>query len=96
MLLAKGKPYRIYYPNPTMETMATAVAIEQNIPKQTVKVATQFVEYLTQPEQRKVFVKYGFRPITSGIDLSSVPNSPRSQNIPGAMPDLSVTYPKTL
>ena len=86
----QGQPYRIYYPNPTVETIATAAIVKQNTPKQTAKAATKFIEYLTKSEQQEVFVKYGFRPV-SGIDLSSVPNSPWSQNIPGAMPDLAVT-----
>ncbi|MFP3435665.1 hypothetical protein SB781_38545, partial [Paraburkholderia sp. SIMBA_061] len=36
------------------------------------------------PEQQAIFIQYGFRPAISGIDLSSVPNSPWGHNIPGA------------
>ncbi|HEY9767093.1 MAG TPA: hypothetical protein V6C71_01135 [Coleofasciculaceae cyanobacterium] len=35
-------------------------------------------------------IKYGFRPAVPGLDLASVLDSPRSQNIPGSMPDLAI------
>lgn len=81
----QGQPYRIYYPDPTIETIATAAVVNQNIPKNVIKAANRFVEYLAQPEQQQVFVKYGFRPTISEIDFSTVSNSPWSKNIPGAM-----------
>ncbi|MEL6929091.1 MAG: substrate-binding domain-containing protein [Cyanobacteria bacterium J06600_6] len=87
----QGQPYRIYYPNPTVETVATAAVMKHNTPKQTAKAANKFVDYLTQVKQQEVFAKYGFRPVAADVDFTSVPNSPWSQNIPGAMPDLSVT-----
>jgi ABC-type molybdate transport system substrate-binding protein len=86
----QGQPYRIYYPDPTAETFATAAVMNQNTPKNLAKAANKFIAYLTQPEQQKVFVKYGFRPTISGIDLLLMPDSPWSQNIPGVMPNLSV------
>ncbi len=30
-----------------------------------------------------VFIQYGFRPVNNNIDLTTVPNSPWSKNIPG-------------
>ena len=93
---SQGKPYQIYYPNPTVETVATAAVVKQNISKQDAKAANKFVNYLTQAEQQEIFVKYGFRPVTAKIDLVSVPNSPWSENIPGAMPNLSVKTQKSL
>ena len=91
----QAQPYRLYYPNPTFETVATAAVLDHNTPKQTAKAATKFVDYLTQPKQQEVFIKYGFRPVTDEIDLSSVTDSPWSQSIPGAMPNLSVTIQKS-
>ena len=90
----QGQPYRIYYPNPTVETVATAAVVEANASKSEIKAANKFVEYLQQPEQQEVFIKYGFRPVIDNIDLSSVVNSPWSQNIPGSMPNLNVTTRK--
>ncbi|MEO1673108.1 MAG: substrate-binding domain-containing protein [Cyanobacteria bacterium J06631_2] len=91
----QGQAYRIYYPNPTMETVATASILKQNTPQSTLKAANKFLNYLTQPEQQQVFVKYGFRPATSGIKLDSVPNSPWAQNIPGSMPNPTVSTEKS-
>ena len=50
----------------------------------TADAAKKFVDFLTQPEQQKVFVQNGFRSTNNNIDLKSVPNSPWSQNIPGS------------
>lgn len=90
----QGEPYRIYYPETTVETVATAAVVQPNTSKSVAKVANKFITYLTQPEQQAVFVSYGFRPVTSKLDLSSVPNSPWSQNIPGSMSKLTVTIEK--
>ncbi|MGF1590252.1 MAG: extracellular solute-binding protein [Pleurocapsa sp.] len=87
----QGQPYRIYYPDVTTETVATAAIMQQNTAESVVEAANKFVEYLTQPEQQKVLIQYGFRPVIPGIDLASVPSSPWSQNIPGAMLDLAIT-----
>lgn len=91
----QGQAYRIYYPNPTIETVATAAIVQQNTSQHTTKAANKFLEYLTQPEQQAVLIKYGFRPVTSGIDLSSVPNSPWAENIPGSMSNLTISTQKT-
>ncbi len=79
----QSNPYQIYYLNPTIETVATAAIVRRDVGERKAKAAQEFINFITQPEQQKVFVKYGFRPIIEGIDLSSVPNSPWAQNIPG-------------
>jgi len=80
----QDKPYQIYYLNPTVETVATAAIVRQNVDGGTANAAKKFVNFLTQPEQQKVFVQYGFRPTNNNVDLKSVNNSPWNQNIPGS------------
>ena len=84
----QGQPYRIYYPDNTIETVATA-AVTKDSDKNIAKIADRFIKYLTQPEQQAVFVKYGFRPVVSNLDLRSISDSPWSQDIPGAKLDLT-------
>ena len=81
---SQGKPYQIYYLDPSVETTATAAILRRNVDGGTAKAAQQFLDFLTQPEQQAVFVQYGFRPINNSVDLKTVQNSPWSQNIPGA------------
>jgi ABC-type molybdate transport system substrate-binding protein len=85
-------PYQIYYLDPTIESVATAAIVTRDVGKGEARAASQFIAFLTQPEQQKIFVEYGFRPIDSSIDLKSVPNSPWNQNIPGAQinPQVSI------
>ena len=80
----QGKPYKIYYLNPTIETVATAAILSQNVNSVNANAAQKFINFLTEPEQQEVFVQYGFRPIRNDINLESIPNSPWTQNIPGA------------
>ena len=80
----QGKPYQIYYLNPTVETVATAAIVRQNVDSGTANAAKKFVNFLTQAEQQNVFVQYGFRPTNNNVDLKNVSNSPWSQNIPGS------------
>jgi len=84
---SQGKPYQIYYLNPTIETVATAAIVRRDVGSQTAKAAGQFIDFLTQPEQQAVFVRYGFRPAQNSVDLTSVSGSPWTQNIPGAEVD---------
>lgn len=88
--VTQRQPYKIYYPDTTIETIATAT-VPQNVAQGIDQAAYKFIAYLTQPEQQMVFIQHGFRPTISGIDLSSVADSPWSQNIPGTMPNLAVT-----
>ncbi len=80
----QGKPYQIYYLDPTVETVATAAIVRENVDSATANAAKKFITFLTEPNQQKVFVQYGFRPASNSINLQSVPNSPWSQAIPGA------------
>jgi ABC-type molybdate transport system substrate-binding protein len=80
----QGKPYQIYYFDPTVETVSTAAIVRRNVDSGTAEASRTFLDFLLQPEQQAVFVQYGFRPVNSSVDLRSVPNSPWSQNIPGA------------
>ncbi|MBD2449092.1 substrate-binding domain-containing protein [Nostoc sp. FACHB-152] len=81
---SKGKPYHIYYLDPSIETTATAAIVRRDVDEGTAKAAKQFLDFITQPEQQAIFVQYGFRPVNNNVDLKTVPNSPWSQNIPGA------------
>ncbi|MDX2214807.1 MAG: substrate-binding domain-containing protein [Oculatellaceae cyanobacterium bins.114] len=83
----QGKPYQIYYIDPTVETVSTGAIVRRNVDGGTADAARQFLDFLAQPEQQAVFVQYGFRPVDGSLDLRSVPNSPWSQNIPGAEVD---------
>jgi ABC-type molybdate transport system substrate-binding protein len=80
----QDKPYQIYYIDPTVETTSTAAIVRREVDTGKVKAARQFLDFLNQSEQQRVFVQYGFRPVNSGVDLLSVPNSPWQLNIPGA------------
>ena len=80
----QGMPYQIYYLDPTIETIATAAIARRNVDKKTAEAAKHFLNFITQPEQQQVLIRYGFRPVVGNIDLRSVPNSPWTQNIPGA------------
>jgi ABC-type molybdate transport system substrate-binding protein len=87
---AQGKPYQIFYPDPTIETTATAAILRQKVNSKTAQAARTFVKFLRQPEQQAVFVAFGFRPSIEGMDLMTVPESPWAENIPGAIVNLSV------
>lgn len=80
----QGKPYQIYYLDPTIETVATAAIVRQNVDQATAKAAKTFISFLSEPEQQQIFVQHGFRPVKSGMNLQEVANSPWNQTIPGA------------
>lgn len=80
----QGKSYQIYYLDPTIETVATAAIVRQDVDSLTANAAKKFISFLTELEQQKVFAQYGFRPVNNTIDLRSLPNSPWNQTIPGA------------
>ncbi len=82
-MTTQGKPYQIYYIDPTVETVSTAVIPRRNVSQSAANAAQQFLEFLNQPEQQAVFVQHGFRSVNPSLDLRSVPNSPWSQPIPG-------------
>ena len=79
-----GKPYQIYYLNPTIETVSTAAIVRRNVNRDMANAARKFIKFIRKPEQQAVLVEYGFRSLNSDIDLTSIPNSPWAKNIPGA------------
>lgn len=80
----QNQPYQIYYLNPTIETVSTAAIVRRNVGNSTAEAAKTFLDFLTQSQQQKIFVQYGFRPVAGNLDLSSIANSPWSQGIPGS------------
>lgn len=80
----QGKPYQIYYIDPTFETVSTAAIVRRQVDSGTADAAREFVQFLREPEQQQVFVRYGFRPVNPSVDIKNVSNSPWNQTIPGA------------
>ena len=80
----RGKPYQIYYLDPTIETVSTAAIVRRNVSAREADAARTFIDFLSAPEQQEVFVQFGFRPVNASVDLTAVPNSAWNQNIPGA------------
>jgi len=95
--ISQDRPYKIYYLNPTIETKATAAIVRRDVDGNTARSAKKFVDFLRQPQQQKIFVKYGFRSVIPGINLKSVPQSPWSEDIPGAKinPPQTIEPPQT-
>ena len=83
----QGQPYEILYLNPTIETVSTAAIVRRDVSGGEAKAARQFINFLLAPEQQAVFVQHGFRPMNPDVDLTAVPDSPWSKNIPGATTD---------
>ncbi|ABA20985.1 conserved hypothetical protein [Trichormus variabilis ATCC 29413] len=79
-----GRPYQIYYLNPSIESTATAAIVRRDVDSGTANAAKKFIDFVTQPAQQAILVEYGFRPVNNTVDLKSVPKSPWNQNIPGA------------
>lgn len=93
---AQGKPYQLYYLDPTMETVSTAAIVRRDVGPRQADAARRFVAFLVEPEQQELFVQFGFRPAAVDLDLANVPNSPWAQGIPGAQvspPVASVPLP---
>lgn len=78
---SKGYAYQIYYPNPTVETRATAAILNRNLDAATRRISRQFIDFLTQSQQQETFAKYGFRPVNENIDLKKIADSPWANNI---------------
>ncbi|MDJ0707160.1 MAG: substrate-binding domain-containing protein [Leptolyngbyaceae cyanobacterium MO_188.B28] len=91
----RGEPYQIYYLDPTIETISTAAIVRRQVSQGEVKAARKFLDFLTKSDQQSVFVQHGFRPVNPAVDLRAAPNSPWSQNIPGAMitPQIAILPP---
>ncbi|MGK7913638.1 MAG: extracellular solute-binding protein [Synechococcus sp.] len=89
--LTQGQPYQIYYPDPTIETISTAAIVTRDIPHRTAQAARTFIEFLSKSEQQTVFVQYGFRPVTTTLELSDILDSPWAQDIPGVEEDPAIS-----
>ena len=72
------------YLDPTIETVSTAAIVTRDVNRGSREAAQTFLDFLTAPEQQAVFVQFGFRPANGNVNLETVPDSPWSQNIPGA------------
>ena len=79
---SQNQNYQIYYPNPSIETVITAVIPQKNVNRSTAKTASKFIDFLKEEEQQIILAQYGFRPIIK-LDLNSIPNSPWNEDIPG-------------
>ena len=92
---SQGKPYQIYYLDPTIETISTAAIARRDVSSSEAKAGRQFIDFLTAPEQQAIFVQHGFRPVNTNVDLQNVPNSPWRKNIPGVevQPAVQATNP---
>jgi ABC-type molybdate transport system substrate-binding protein len=90
--VTKGQPYQIFYPETTIETVATGVVLTQNIELSQQKQASAFLNFLRQASQQEVLVRHGFRPIQSSLDMTQVAESPWAENIPG----IQVNAPSTV
>jgi hypothetical protein len=91
----QGNPYQIYYLDPTVETEITAAILRRNVSEGQARAAKEWVTFLRQPAQQEVFVRYGFRPVMSAVNLSAIAGSPWSQKIPGVQetPAVKVVKP---
>lgn len=91
----QGKPYQIYYLDPTIETVSTAAIARRNVSAGDAKAGREFIDFLLAPEQQAIFIQHGFRPVSSDTDLQSVPNSPWAEGIPGVeiQPSIEATAP---
>lgn len=92
---SQGKPYQIFYLDPTMETVSTAAIARRDVSARDAEAGRQFIDFLMAPEQQAIFVQHGFRPVTASIDVQSVPNSPWSKGIQGVeiQPPVQTTTP---
>ncbi|QUY41800.1 substrate-binding domain-containing protein [Acaryochloris marina] len=69
--VSQGQPYQIYEINPTVETKPTAAIVRRQVDEPMAKKARDFIEYLSQPDQQKVFIEYGFRPVHPDVKLEN-------------------------
>ena len=80
--VSQPQPYQIYEISPTVETIATAAVIRRPTDESSEKSAQQFIDFVLQPAQQAVLIRYGFRPIDSAVQID-VTHSPW-QSVPGA------------
>ncbi|NET38700.1 MAG: ABC transporter substrate-binding protein [Cyanothece sp. SIO1E1] len=82
--ITQNQPYKIYYLDPTIETVATAAVVRRDVDQAEAKAAQAFLTFLTEPDQQAVFVQHGFRPTNPTVNLETVAESVWQQDIPGA------------
>ena len=80
---SKGKPYQIFYPETTMETVATGTVVQRNTSSAQRQESKDFLAFLREEPQQEVFAQHGFRPIKAESNLSSITASPWGKGIPG-------------
>ncbi|MBW4698120.1 MAG: substrate-binding domain-containing protein [Aphanocapsa lilacina HA4352-LM1] len=81
---SRGKPYELFYLDPTFETVCTAALPRRSVDSGTAEAARTFVDFLIEPEAQAVFVRHGFRPVTARTDVASIEGSPWRLGIPAA------------
>ena len=91
--VSKGKPYQIFYPDTTIETIATGTVLTQNTTSKERQQAQQFLAFMRQSNQQNIFIRHGFRPIQPSINLTNISNSPWTQNIPGILENEYIANP---
>lgn len=69
--VSQGQPYQIYEINPTVETKPTAAIVRRQVDEQAAQKAREFIDYLSQPNQQKIFIQYGFRPVHPDVNLEN-------------------------
>lgn len=80
--VSQPQGYQIYYLSPTVETVSTAAVVRRNVSPALARTAQQFLDFLRAPDQQRILVQQGFRPVVD-LDLTTVAGSPWSQGIPG-------------
>ncbi|MGF1459342.1 MAG: substrate-binding domain-containing protein [Leptolyngbyaceae cyanobacterium] len=80
---SQGKPYQIFYLDPTIETVSTAAIATRDVTRRKASLGQDFIDFLLAPEQQSIFVQHGFRPVNPDVAIADVANSPWQQNIPG-------------
>ncbi|APB35293.1 hypothetical protein GlitD10_2948 [Gloeomargarita lithophora Alchichica-D10] len=87
--VSQKQGYQINYLSPTMETVSTAGVVRRHVSAALARSAQQFLDFVTAPDQQKILVQQGFRPVV-GLDLTTVAESPWNQGIPGVQVSPSV------
>ncbi|MGA1282536.1 MAG: substrate-binding domain-containing protein [Prochlorothrix sp.] len=80
---SQSTAYQIYPLNPTLEAVVTGAVLRPGNSRRTIQAGRAFLQFLQESAQQQHFVTYGFRPLDDTIDLTTLPNSPWSQAIPG-------------
>ncbi len=79
---SNDRPYQIFYPNPTIETVAEAAIVSEE--KSEIKAAQEFLAYSQQHQE--ILLKFGFRSPNKTID-----DPTWTKNIPGVQLNPAIT-----